>query len=76
RRRITRCRRSGAFESIVVAEARLTCDECDCGWVDHQTSLIVDTSSVPADWPCGTQIPYCRSSLPLYQIDDSCVDIE
>ncbi|MEM7677995.1 MAG: hypothetical protein AAF449_18530 [Myxococcota bacterium] len=76
RRLLTRCRRSAAFESIVVSEARLTCDGCSCGWVDRQQAFIVDTSSVPADWPCGSRVPYCTSSLPLYRIDDSCVDVE
>ena len=73
RRVLTRCRASSNFESLVTLEAELKCNrDCDCGWREQYRALVVQTSSIPEDWPCGNEVPICSSPLPLFQIDESC----
>ena len=72
RRIISQCRAGANFESLITLQAELRCDECACDWVARHRAVVVRTSSTPADWPCGEEVEFCPSSLPLFQVDESC----
>ena len=73
RRSFARCRTGGSLQSLVTFEAELRCEGCDCGWVERSRAIVVQTSSTPPDWPCGDTVPFCVSTLPLFQIDEACL---
>jgi hypothetical protein len=72
----SQCVQRGALESLALETVDLSCDteDCHCTTTRSVRAIITSTTSVPAWWPCGEEIEYCASSLPLYQIDPACFD--
>ncbi len=74
RRVISQCRVSANLESLVTLQADLRCVECDCRWVQRETAIVVRTSSTPEGWPCGDTVLVCPSELPLFRVDEACLE--
>jgi hypothetical protein len=66
------CRKTERFEVFIAAEGRVECRDCSCYTRAHSEVFFAAPESLPAWWPCDTQVPYCESDLPLYTLDPLC----
>ncbi len=73
--RTAQCRRRLGVELLVLQEQRIRCDgRCICAEAVKIEAVATSTSAEPPSWwPCGQELPYCDSSLPLYRVDPKCL---
>jgi hypothetical protein len=75
--RLPQCRAGDELESLVIHHSRLECEDCSCFTRTHSDVYFVDPEEErPSWWPCGAEVDYCVSDMPLYAIDTLCLSDE
>lgn len=71
---VEQCRTDGVTDVYLRGGYSEGCERCRCGRVEELDIYLTPRSAVPPNWPCGQQLPYCASRLPLQELDPSCLE--
>ena len=71
------CRRTAASssphrETLAIFEPSFVCRWCGCASANDLKLYVADAEALPSWWPCGQEVDYCDSALPLTMPDPAC----
>jgi hypothetical protein len=71
------CTTVGTLDVLWAITDVVQCDGCDCTWIENDESWIVDSTTAPANWPCGRWVEYCEGlRTTVWDVPTYCIPLD